>query len=432
MYDETFADKLPHVELDSEMAQRILSAGDGYSQGTEQLAQFILVWKARLRDRLTDDNLIQVATPRSDGFDLAAVDGGSALVPRGGGTLVTAAAYKTTINQEDQRGVARIASVPNGPDVAQFATLLRLHLEFLLLGREKLDADRLVVLDHSFWGIVQEVSRALAVYKTQRANLIASRRNPEYDAMQIAWRKLFSDSLGLAGSFLRMIHNKAVISLAKTAVSQFFVKQLLGAESASDPEIARLASSLNDRALLRHILKPGEYTTPQSLYRVEQESGDVKSWKRTRFATSFEKSDGPDPFEAREKVFDEYGLPRDARPGEEVRGRRLFVTYYLPHDWSRIYRIESHEAVLIDRDAAPDYTGHGERFQRVLASVRMSVNPEVKEPLCQVLADERAKAAASSAITLIPERAFYQLQDKYRENTEMREIIETLLSEERT
>ena len=67
---------------------------------------------------------------------------------------------------------------------------------------------------------------------------------------------------------------------------------------------------------------------------------------------------------------------------------------------------------------------HSARYGSGIAHARTSV--------ASALSRMRAKAAASSAITLIPERAFYQLQDKYRENTEMREIIETLLSEERT
>src|SRR5439155_14982397 len=110
----------------------------------------------------------------------------------------------------------------------------------------------------------------------------------------------------------------------------------------------------------------------------------------------------------------------------------LFITYYLPHKWSRVYRIEFHELILANKDAPFDSIGQGKRFQRVLASVKQSVGPETKEPLCQVLADMRAKVAVASAVSTLPERTFYQLRDLYRDHTEMLDIIDTLTAEERT
>lgn len=432
MNDETLFDK-PGVELDAEMAQRILDDGDGYSERIIELAQFIREYKGRFREELLKNNYIQTASSNIDGFDLAAVDGASAVKAHGGGSLVAAAAYKSTINEEKQRGVLRDDLVPNSVDVASFATLLRLHLELSLLTSNKLDSDNLVILDHSFWGVMQGVSRALAAYKTRRGELLGKKRDPETDAMQIAWYQLFHDCLSNDGSFLAMMRNKQVISLSKTGISQFFVHSLLGGLADKDPRAFALGTVLNDRALLRHVLRPGEYTTPQSLYRVTQESGDIKSWKRSRFATAFEeKHDGPDPFEARTQVLNEYGVPTDDAPLNELTGRRLFVTYYVPHERSRAYRIEFHEAMLSNKDAPKDLTGQGDRFQRLLASIRRSVDAETKEPLCQVLADERAKTAVATAISLLPERAFYQLRDKYRNSPEMVEVIDTLLSEERT
>jgi len=427
--DNTLSD-MPGVELDAEMVQQILNQGNQYSQQTADLAQFICTYKSAFREQFLKQGLIQLANEDINGFDLAAVDGASAMESHGGGTLVAATAYKSSINDEKQRGASDIVLIPNRTDIESFATLLRMHLELALLAPNKLDEDKLVILDHSFWGVMQAISRALASYKSQRGELLQAKQNPETDAMQLAWRTVFNNCLSLEGSYLQMIRNKRVISLSKKGVSQYFVNFLMKATAINDPKTFMFASGLNDRALLRHVLQPGEYTLPYSLYKIEQADSSIKSWKRSRFATSFEKEDGPDPFTAREYVFDEYGLPRNN--GQEVRGRRLFVTYYLPHNWSRVYRIEFHEPMLANNDAPFNPTGQGKRFQRILASIRQSVRRETKEPLCQVLADIRAKAAGSSAVSMLPERTFYQLRDKYRNAPDMLDIIDTLTEEERT
>lgn len=437
MIDETLSDR-PGVELDAEMAQRIIDDGDDYSQRIADLARFLSKNKAAFRARLKQLDLIQDCDPSVQGFELAAVDGGSAVDPRGSGALIAASAYKATLNDDKQRGDTRTISVPNDIDAEIMATLLRIHLELSLLAPDKLDTDMLVVLDHSFWGVLQQVSRALAAYKRRRALVVDRGQDPRSDALLRAWQDLFRSCLSLDGSFLGMIRNKQVISLSKTGLSQYFVGLLLpsvGKEAAdSEEELSlrlTLATSFNDRALLRHVLQPGEYTTPQPVYDTVRESGAVKSWRRSRFATAFDPArDGPDPFEARHQVLDEYGVPRDS--GEEPLGRRLFVTYYWPHSWSRVYRIEFHEALLANKDSPPDMSGRGARFQRVLASVRRSLTPEAKEPIAQVLADERAKAATASAVALLPERAFYQLRDKYRDDPDVLDVVDTLLSEERT
>ena len=427
--DNTLSD-LPGIELDAEMAQRILDHGDRYSQQTADLARFIHTYKSEFRETLLKQGLLQVAHADMKGFDIAAVDGASAITSHGGGTLIAATAYKASINDEKQRGASEVILLPNSIDIESFATLLRVHLELSLLASDKLDEDRLIILDHSFWGVMQAVSRALASYKSQRSQVLQARQNPDTDVMQLAWKNLFESCLDVEGSFFQMMRNKRVISLSKKGVSQYFVRLLSKAATINDSRAFTLASALNDRALLRHVLLPGEYTRPESLYHIEQEESSIKSWKRSRFATSFEATDGPDPFKGREYVFDEYGLPRDDR--QEIKGRRLFTTYYLPHEWSRVYRIEFHEPMLMQTDAPFDPTGQGKRFQRVLASVKQSVRPETKEPLCQVLADIRSKVAGASAVSTLPERTFYQLRDLYRNNSEMLDIVDTLIKEERT
>jgi hypothetical protein len=430
MEDYTKSDS-PGIELDAEMAQQIIDHGDQYTQQTANLAEFVLRHAEDFRAYLVSHGFIQVVAG-AEGFDLAAVDGASAVQPHGGGALVAASAYKTTISDEKQRGVSRAVLVPNTTELESFATLLRLHLELSLLAGDKLDSDKLVILDHSFWGVMQAVSRALATYKLQRRRVVEANRSVDRDAMLQAWLALFGICLGQDGSLLRMISNKQVLSLSKTGISQYFMVQLMQAISTDDPVEQILATTLNDRAVLRHVLKPGEYTTPQTLYRLEQEGSSVKSWKRSRFATAFEAGDGPDPFAARDAVLDHYGVPRD--DDRELSGLRVFVTYYYPHAWSRVYRIEFHERMLANKEVPNEFvlSGQGERFQRILASVRRSVNPETKEPLSQVLADIRAKAATAAAISVLPERAFYQLRDQYRARPELLDVIDTLTAEERT
>jgi hypothetical protein len=436
---DTLSD-LQGIELDAAIAQSIIDSGNEYSQQTADLAQFINKYKQYFRENLLSRQLIQVSDPSIEGFDLAAVDGASAAPPHGGGALVVAAAYKCTINDEKQRGSFKRILLPNSPNIEAFATLARIHLEFSLLARENIDYDRLVILDQSFHGVMEAVSRGLAAYKSQRRDLVSAKRKPESNKMQLAWKELFQECLSQDGSFHKMIQNKQVISLSKTAISQYFVNLLQNL-----PEVAQegldnfvLASALNDRALLRHILEPGEYTTPVSIYFAEREQGTARS--RKRFATTFEEpEDGDDPFSARDNVLNHYGVPQESdgnRTNSEIEGYRIFFTYYRPHPWSRTYRIEFHEIMLLNKnapkEAPPDFSGRGERFQKLLDSVKKSVGREAMEPICQVLADMRSKAAVAVAASTLPERSFYQLRDKYRNSPDMLDIIDTLLAEERT
>lgn len=426
----------PGIELDAVLAQRLLNEGDGYSQQTADLASFILQTRKQFRDLLEKDGLIQKSQPSAEGFDLAAVDGASAKEARGGGSMVVAAAYKATINDDKQYGNAKVLSLPNGLELDAFATAMRIDLELALLPKDMMKGisadDKLIILDHSFWGVMQAISRALASYKSDYERIRNRGFDPLQDIMIISWQELFKRCLGKQGSFAQMIRNKQVISLSKLAVSSYFVNRLMKSTSVA-PEMYRLASIMNDRAILRHILKVGEYTTPQTLYQTTQESSEIKSWKRSRFVTAFEDTELKDPFESRTEVLDNFGVPSDDAPSIELKGKRLFVTYYRPYSWSRVYRIEFHELMLRDSaDSQYQFDGQGQRFQKILASIRKSINREALEPLCQVLADQRAKAAVASATSLLPERTFYQLREQYKNSPEMLDVIDTLLGEERT
>jgi len=423
----------PGIELDAEMAQSIADQGKDYGEEVRKLALFIQKYRASFREYLTSQQLIYSILPDVNGFELAGVDGASAVENYGLGALVAAAAYKATLNAEIQRGISQTVIVPNQVDVEAFANLLRMNLEFLLLAKENIDEDQLVILDHSFWGILQAVSRALSVYKQYRRNFYGSEGDFNVDAMHKAWKRLFQESLSTNGSLIRMFRNKRVISLAKQGVSQYLVKILRDARLVEDTSDISMLSMFNDRLLLRHILLTGEYIRPQPLYDVIKESSTITSWKRSRFATAFEKEDGPDPFESRHDVLDEIGVPRDDDT-PNPRYRQLFVTYYRPYDWSRVYRMEFHELLLSNRNDPNviDLTGQGERFQKVLASLRQSIRREAMEPITQFLADLRAKAATRCAVQMLPDYAFYALWERYKDNDDMMDIVTSMLSEERT
>src|SRR5579872_5665596 len=132
MEDKTLFDQ-PGIELDAEMAQRILDHGDTYSRQTAELAQFIRTYKTTFREYLVGRGFLQCAHSDAQGFDLSAVDGASVPVSHGGGTLVAAAAYKSSLNNEKQRGATDVVLLPNNVELEAFATQLRMHLELSLL-----------------------------------------------------------------------------------------------------------------------------------------------------------------------------------------------------------------------------------------------------------------------------------------------------------
>jgi hypothetical protein len=247
MEDENFSYQ-PDIELDAEVAQRIFECDDANCEQIDALVHFIAGYQWRFREVLLERGFIHNVSDLK-GFELSAVDGADAMPSRGGGTLVATAAYKSSMSAQGQRGNARSILLPNDIDLQPFATLLRMHLELLLLARNQLDPDHLVILDHSFWGVMQDIGRALATYKSQRTALFQAKRNPDADRLQQAWKDLFKDCLGLNGSFLRMLQNKRVISLSKKGISQYFIHLLLETLAQGDQKAHELGSALNDRAL---------------------------------------------------------------------------------------------------------------------------------------------------------------------------------------
>lgn len=423
MRDVTFADEID-TELDAHMAGVSIDQGAVCSGQVDEMVQCIRKYQPLFRTYLSDQGYIQMATDEQVGFELAAVDGASAVQVLGGGSFVTACAYKCTFNSGKQHGVPMTAIIPNKVDSKAYADILRMHLEFSLLSQEHLDNDQIIIVDHSFWGLLQSINRAVSLYKERLTRHGKASPQPlGTDAMTVAWQELFVKVIGQDGSFLNMMKNKRIISLSKQAISQFFVGRFRYAYIPRDsPDQVRL-SSFNDRLFLRHVLQPGEYTSPQLLYSANADAGNSKTSVRSKFATRWaDRNADSDPFTSREDVLDEYGIPRD--DGTEMIQKRLFLTYYRPYEWSRAYRIEFHESLLDS-----DYSGQGHHFQMVLAAMRNSIVSDIAEPITQYLADLRSKAATTCYAKVVRPQVYHTLSNRY--DADELHILQSIIAEER-
>lgn len=164
--------------------------------------------------------------------------------------------------------------------------------------------------------------------------------------------KHLGPALDLDGHFVEAVRHPCNIALSKGAVSEVYRREYLGEQI-----------KISDKVFLLGVLKAGEYTKPKAL----KDSGAGQLNVHT------------DGLFACQRDIKEIYNGQLSSTGEHF----LCSTYFKPHPWSPVKRIEFHRRLLASGEAG---------FRRMLSTVSKSMKiPTILEPLEQFVVDQIVK-----------------------------------------
>jgi hypothetical protein len=177
------------------------------------------------------------------------------------------------------------------------------------------------------------------------------RNAPEKDRQIL--KKFLEPLLAKKGLFVSVLKNPRNIAISKAGISSFYCEKYTNTEL-----------NLADKVFLLGILKAGEYTEPKAL-------ADKKMVGTLNVHT--------DPVFATQDEIKEIYNSQLQNTTEDC----LCITYFRPHEWSPVKRIEFHKKLLKDNKKL---------FNSMLQTVADSmIIPMIHEPLEQFLVDEIVK-----------------------------------------
>ncbi len=295
---------------------------------------------ARARYRMEDEGIIQRITDQGESLGrMVAVDGGNNVLSIGSGSqcFILAVAYSLKPGDQPIFRMQRIHFESSEPSGMMYG--VRNAMELALVN-ETHEAHSFCIVDNSWVSVLQTINRTIDHYKD------ASEHDrdilfPYLEAM-----------LSERGTFISALQNPRNIAMSKSGVSQYYAKEY------TDRKLP-----LPDKSFLLGILQPGEYTKPDAIKLQVEGSLNVH----------------PDSiFKTKDEVKAIYNSTL-AATGEHG----LCLTYFRPHLWSPVKRIEFHKKLL---------QGDGHLFQSMLHTVAQSMSiPTIMEPLEQFLVDEVVK-----------------------------------------
>jgi hypothetical protein len=206
----------------------------------------------------------------------------------------------------------------------------------------------MTIADTSFWSLLMEVNQVITRYVNGGA---------QQEGLAEAYGTLIEE-----GIFLAVLRNPWVIAMSKTNQS--------GQLAHRHPAFHAATQVVSDRELLGRLLAPGEFLVPLCL--VEASGGKFGIEQRGFTASEREEID-------------------------ICYTKRLGLTYFKPHAWSRAFRIEASLAHLQD-DAY---------LMPLLAALQHHTQERTAEPWPQFMSDWNAKKVSAIA-TLYGELNFHR------------------------
>jgi len=235
---------------------------------------------------------VEAAPPTS----LGAVDAAVIDVPLGDICSILIQAVRVDADGQTSFGDPIRETGINGEELSLARTPLRMLAENILL----VDSCTPTIADTSFWSMLMEVNQTI----TRRIN--GGTRNA---GINRAYERLVVD-----GGFLALLENPEVIAMSKSSE-----RITLAALQARTHQFDR--ALVSDRELLGQILQPGEFLAPEPLV----------TGTKGRFGV------------------EKRGFKHDERQAlRDFYERRLGMTYFKPHPFSRALRIEARLERLCD------------------------------------------------------------------------------------
>jgi hypothetical protein len=295
---------------------------------------------ASARRRMKDEGVIEKIDSQAQSLGkMVAVDGGNNVLSLGSGSqcFILAVAYSLKKGDHPVFKMQRIHFESGEPSGMMYG--VRNAMELALISETR-ESESFCIVDNSWVSVLQTINRTIDHYRDASEH--------DRDILQPYLEKMLFDQ----GWFITALQNPHNIAMSKSGVSQYYTKKY------TDYKL-----SLADKSFLLGILEPGEYTKPDAIKLQVDGSLNVH----------------PDPiFKTKGEVKDIYNSTLAT-----AREHGLCLTYFRPHLWSPIKRIEFHRKLL---------QGDGKLFQSMLHTVAESMRtPTIMEPLEQFLVDEVVK-----------------------------------------
>lgn len=339
MYASSNSNNEP-IPISQQFAEVLESDIQDYVESLHQLDNPEIVRELKKsRDGMVKENVIQQADQVQGLGEMVAVDGGNNILNIGLGTqcFVVSVLYSSRQNYDVRISMERLAFEQEDATALMYGVRNAMEVKDIYDANEE---KSFCIIDNSWVSLLQNVNRVLVNYK----------RNNNNDKQILD--NFLKPMLSKNGDFINIVKHPRNIAISKGGVSHFYCDKY-----------GSKGLNLLDKVFLFGVLQAGEYTKPVPLS--QSDFGQLNVRK--------------DPiFESQDAIKEIYNSTLSST-GVDC----ICSTYYKPHAWSSVKRIEFNRELL----------RNGKRlFHQMLATVRDSmIFPTIQEPLEQFLVDQIVK-----------------------------------------
>lgn len=288
------------------------------------------------RKRMVHERVLCLAPDVKGLGAMVAVDGGNNVLQTGAATqcFVLSVRYSLRPDFNVNFSMERLIFDSGEPAALMYGVRNAMEIRDV---HEVSETESFCIIDNSWVSLLQNINRTLVHYGNATAH------------DQLILEPFLRPMLAYGGHFITALKNTHNIALSKGGVSSLYCDRYGGG-----------SINLPDKVFLLGIMEAGEYTEPKAL--VESGQGQLNVHTSDLFA-------------CHQTVESFYNANFNATSDGFI-----CSTYYKPHPWSPIKRIEFHRDLLMN----------GQRlFFEMLATIRDSMTiPTIQEPLEQFLVDE--------------------------------------------
>ena len=333
--------KTPGIPISAQFSEILTNDIAEFVQSLEQLNshetnQII----AEARQAMETDGVIQTLGEAVGLGSMVAVDGGNNILDIGSGSqcFIIAVRYSLRDGYNPHFMMDRFRFESAEPSGLMYGIRNAMEIQQITEADEK---ESFCIVDNSWVSLLQTINRTIYHF-----------RNAGEDDKQIL-EKFLEPLLTNNGNFVSALKNYRNIAISKAGISDHYCNLY------TKPKLP-----LSDKVFLLGILKAGEYTDPKHLS--ESGIGKLNVHSDSIFVT-------------KDEVKEIYNATLQSTTTEDC----LCLTYFRPHEWSPVKRIEFHKKLLKDNKKL---------FKSMLQTVADSMMiPTIHEPLEQFLVDEIVK-----------------------------------------
>ena len=333
--------KVPGIPISAQFAEILTDDLADFVQSLEQLNspetnQII----TEARKAMESDGVIQTIGEAVGLGSMVAVDGGNNILDIGSGSqcFIIAVRYSLRDGYDPHFMMNRFRFESAEPSGLMYGIRNALEIQQITEADEK---ESFCIVDNSWVSLLQTINRTIYHYRDTRE-----------DADKQILEQFLKPLLEKNGYFISALKNPHNIAISKASISSYYCGKY-----------TKNQLSLSDKVFLLGVLKGGEYTEPTALKK--SAVGDLNVHSDKIFAT-------------KDEIKEIYNAQLQST-SEDC----LCLTYFRPHEWSPVKRIEFHKKLL---------NNNKKLFNSMLQTVADSMMiPTIHEPLEQFLVDEIVK-----------------------------------------